>query len=78
MKKLSFLLGIAVGFVLGSKSGTGPYEQLESSVRSLTGRPEVQDTAEKAKQAANEQVSGVVDKLNDKLPSSKEPTPPRS
>ena len=36
MKKLFLLIGFAVGFVAGSKAGAGPYNQLESKVRSLT------------------------------------------
>jgi hypothetical protein len=36
MKKLFLLIGFAVGFVAGSKAGSGPYNQLESKVRSIT------------------------------------------
>ncbi len=36
MKKLLLLIGFAVGFVAGSKAGTGPYNQLQSKVRSFT------------------------------------------
>ena len=39
MKKITFVLGAAVGFVLGSKTGTGPYQQLEAKVRDVTQRP---------------------------------------
>ena len=41
MKKLLLLVGIAVGFVLGSKKGREPYKRLEAQVRQLAGRPEV-------------------------------------
>jgi hypothetical protein len=69
MKKLAFLVGLAVGFLLGSKTGTGPYENLEGKVRSLRARPDVADTVDRAKAAASEQVTGVVDKVNEKVPS---------
>jgi hypothetical protein len=51
MKKLLLLVGVAVGFVLGSKMGRQPYERLEAQIRQLAGRPEVK---------------GAVDTLSDK------------
>jgi hypothetical protein len=41
MKKLLLLVGLAVGFVLGSQRGREPYERLEAQFRRLAGRPEV-------------------------------------
>jgi hypothetical protein len=41
MKKLLLLVGVVIGFVLGSKQGRKPYERLEAQVRQLTGRPEI-------------------------------------
>jgi hypothetical protein len=70
MKKLTFLFGAAVGFLLGSKVGHEPYAQVESKVKELAGRPEVQDAVEKAKGAAQDQVDQISDKVNEKLPSS--------
>ena len=49
MKKVSFLLGLAVGFLVGSRAGSGPYQQLEATVRSAARRPEVVDVSEKTK-----------------------------
>ena len=43
MKKLYFLVGVGVGFLLGSRVGREPYEKLEAQVRQLAGRPEVKD-----------------------------------
>jgi hypothetical protein len=68
MKKLVFVIGVGVGFILGSKAGRGPYEGLEEKVRSLRERPEVEEAVERAKGAANEQVTEVVDKVNEKVP----------
>jgi hypothetical protein len=70
MKKLAFLAGLGVGFILGSRTGTGPYDSLEGKVRSLRERPDVAETVDRAKAAASEQVTGVVDKVNEKLPTS--------
>jgi hypothetical protein len=72
MKKLSFLLGLGIGFLIGSKAGSGPYEQLETKVRSVRNRPEVQDVVENAKVAASEQIQEAAYKVNTKLPSSTE------
>jgi hypothetical protein len=46
MKKVLLLLGVAVGFVLGSKQGRKPYERLEAQVRQLTSRPEVKSAVD--------------------------------
>ncbi len=46
MWKLPFVIGGAVGFVLGSRAGRRPYEQLAERARRLAGRPEVQRVAD--------------------------------
>jgi hypothetical protein len=38
MKRLSFLLGVGVGFALGSKAGSRPYEQMEATIRKVASR----------------------------------------
>jgi predicted Fe-Mo cluster-binding NifX family protein len=63
MRKLTFLVGAGVGFVLGSKVGTEPYQRLESAVRNVAGRPEVQDAVDRAKDTAKTQVTTATDKL---------------
>ena len=69
MKKLSFLLGLGIGFLLGSRAGSRPYQQLEARVRSAARRPEVQDVVEKTKEAVHNQVAEAVDNVGDKLSS---------
>ncbi len=44
MKKLWFLAGIGIGFVLGSRAGLAPYERLRQNAQDLSARPEVKDT----------------------------------
>jgi hypothetical protein len=75
MKKLPFIAGIGVGFLLGSRAGSGPYEELEHKVRSLRHRPDVEDTIARARDAASDQVSEVVEKVNDTLPTSSNSVP---
>jgi hypothetical protein len=48
MKRSSFLLGAAVGFVLGSKAGSRPYEQLAATVRKVASRSEPTSSVERA------------------------------
>jgi hypothetical protein len=43
MKKLLLLVGVVIGFVLGSRQGREPYERLEAQLRQLAGRPEIKD-----------------------------------
>ncbi|HEY5274470.1 MAG TPA: hypothetical protein VIJ34_14745 [Acidimicrobiales bacterium] len=51
MKKLLLGVGILVGFVVGSRAGRRPYEQIESKVKDLTGRKSVHNAASSTKEA---------------------------
>jgi hypothetical protein len=79
VKKLLLLVGAAVGYVLGSRSGRGPYERLESKARKVAGRPDVTravDTAsdkvsgltETAVNTAIDKVSDLKDRVGSKIP----------
>ena len=68
MKKLLFVIGLGIGFLLGSRAGTGPYQELEQKVRELRHRPEVEEAVGRAKEAASEQVTEVAERVNEKLP----------
>jgi gas vesicle protein len=52
MKKLTFVVGAAIGFVLGSRAGRGPYEGLENRARQLRGRPQVQRVTDQVGESA--------------------------
>jgi hypothetical protein len=52
MWKLPLVVGGAVGFVLGSRAGRGPYEQLENRARQLRGRPQVQRVSDQVHESA--------------------------
>ena len=69
MKKMMFLLGLSVGFMLGSRAGRRPYEQVESTVRGIAARRDVRDRAGQLRRTASSRVGTVAEKL---------PWPPRS
>ncbi len=69
MKKLMLVFGVGIGFLLGSRAGTGPYQAVEKKVHSLLNRPEVGDAVGHARDAASETVAAAVDRVNAKLPS---------
>jgi predicted Fe-Mo cluster-binding NifX family protein len=76
VKKLSFLIGLGVGFLLGSKAGTGPYQELETKVRSIANRPDVREAVETTKEAAVQQATDVVSKVSNRIPAADEPAAP--
>ncbi|MGI9648054.1 MAG: hypothetical protein ACR2OI_06000 [Acidimicrobiia bacterium] len=55
--KSGLIVGLGVGYVLGSKAGRERYEQIMESVNEATARPEVQDLVAKGK--------GLMDKANE-------------
>ncbi|HXW82210.1 MAG TPA: hypothetical protein VEJ84_22115 [Acidimicrobiales bacterium] len=64
MKKLLFLVGMAVGFVLGSRAGRGPYEELENRARQLRGLPPVQRVADQVGRSARQVADQVTESGN--------------
>ncbi len=62
MRKSMFLVGAGIGFILGSRSGRGPYQQLESKVREITRRPEVRNKVEQLKDTAKDQAAAAAQK----------------
>jgi hypothetical protein len=70
MKKIIFLAGAGVGFLLGSRAGNEPYQRLEAEVRKLAGRSDVQEVVGQAKSAVNEQVGNVTHLVAEKMPTS--------
>lgn len=69
MKRLALLVGIGIGFVMGSRAGRGAYDQIEAKFRELTGKPAVRDVVDQVSGAVKEQTSAAKDKVMDKLPS---------
>lgn len=48
MKKLLLLVGVSVGFVVGSRAGKAPYQRLRNTLREVAGRPEVKQAVDAA------------------------------
>lgn len=74
MRRLAFLVGIAVGYVLGTRAGHERYEQISKAVRTVAQHPAVQQAGRSAKGAGGAAASRaggkVADRVGDRLPSS--------
>lgn len=60
MAKLSFLLGAAVGYVLGARAGTKRYEQIKAMSSKAWNSDPVQQQVDKGKEAARTQLAPAV------------------
>jgi hypothetical protein len=72
MRKTTLLFGVGIGFILGSRAGRGPYEQLEGVVRKVTARPDVQDKFGQLVGTAKEQAAAVAKKVGPPKPPSED------
>ncbi|UMG94410.1 hypothetical protein [Nocardioides sp. TF02-7] len=54
MSKLSLLVGLGAGYVLGARSGRQRYEQIAGKARQVWSDPRVQEKAGQAQQVAKE------------------------
>ena len=63
MGKLTLGIGLGIGYVLGARAGRERYEQIVQSAQGFLGRPEVQQTLDKAREAAPAPLQGSIDKL---------------
>jgi hypothetical protein len=63
--KLVFGAGLALGFVLGSKSGRSAYESLKTKSRELWHNPTVQDKVHEATGAVKDKAPGVAEHLTE-------------
>lgn len=69
--KISFAVGIAAGYVLGTKAGRQRYEQIRRQARSLKDNPNVQETAGVVQAQAFDLLRMAKDKATDKLGNTK-------
>lgn len=74
MKLIIFLAGAAVGFLIGSRSGRGAYENMRRKWRGFNEsdqvqqvKDEVRDLAGKAATELSDRVTDAVEKASDKL-----------
>ncbi|MFH8471904.1 YtxH domain-containing protein [Streptomyces sp. NPDC018000] len=72
--RLTFIAGLALGYVIGARAGRERYEQLKKSARQFAQNPAVRNTAESAAQngrdLACKAYHAVSDKVGEKMPAS--------
>ncbi|OEJ27000.1 hypothetical protein AR457_23595 [Streptomyces agglomeratus] len=72
--RLTFIAGLALGYVLGTRAGRERYEQLKKSARQVAQNPAVRNAAESAahngRDFAGKAFHTVSDKVGDRVPSS--------
>ncbi|MEU3981598.1 YtxH domain-containing protein [Streptomyces sp. NPDC026672] len=72
--RLTFVAGLALGYVLGTKAGRQRYEQLKKSAQQIAQNPAVRNTAETAAQQgrhfAGKALHSVSDRVGDRVPES--------
>ncbi|WP_058234183.1 hypothetical protein [Devriesea agamarum] len=68
MKKIILLLGVGLGFVLGSRAGRGPYEKLRASVTGYVEDPEVKAKAAEVRDFAQGAAVKAADYVEKKAP----------
>ncbi|MGK5630281.1 YtxH domain-containing protein [Streptomyces sp. URMC 123] len=68
--RLTFVCGLAVGYVLGARAGRERYEQLRKSAQQVTRNPAVRNAAESAVQTGREVAAKAAGRVGDRLPGS--------
>lgn len=72
--KVTFVIGLALGYVLGTRAGRERYEELKKSARELAQHPVVRNAAETAGQSGREfagkAFAAVSEKVGDAVPAS--------
>ncbi|MFJ7197783.1 MULTISPECIES: YtxH domain-containing protein [unclassified Streptomyces] len=72
--RLTFIAGLALGYVIGTRAGRERYEQMKKSARQFAQNPAVRNTAESAAQSgrdlAGKAYHAVSEKVGEKVPAS--------
>ena len=68
MRKITFALGLGVGYVLGTRSGRSRYDQIVTKAKEVADRPDVRTVAGKVTATVQETVAAAQSKVGDKLP----------
>ncbi|MEU3755251.1 YtxH domain-containing protein [Streptomyces olivoreticuli] len=68
--RLTFLIGAAVGYVLGARAGRERYEQLRKGAQRVAQNPAVRNTAESAAQNGRAMAAKAFDRVGERLPGS--------
>jgi hypothetical protein len=67
IKKLTLLIALGVGYVLGARAGRERYEQIADGARRFAGNPKVQAAAGKAQETVAQQAPVVASAVKDKV-----------
>lgn len=70
MSKGAFILGVAVGYVLGARTGRERYDQIKGQAVGVWKNPRVQQNVDTAKQTAKGVAGSAKQKVRERLPSS--------
>jgi hypothetical protein len=65
--KVTFLVGFATGYVLGSRAGRARYEQIRQAARSFLDSPAVASTTASLQQQAGDALSTAKDRATERL-----------
>ncbi|MDF4250515.1 MULTISPECIES: YtxH domain-containing protein [unclassified Streptomyces] len=68
--RLTFVSGLAVGYVLGARAGRERYEQIRKGVRRIVENPAVRNAGEAAALSSRQAAVKAADAVQDRLPSS--------
>jgi len=66
MRKLTLVIGIGIGYVLGARAGTQRYEQLKAQAQKAWNNPTVQDKVDQAQEKVRETAPQVAEKVSGK------------
>lgn len=67
MRKITFAVGFATGYVLGARAGRARYEQIRDAARAFASNPAVQSTASTVQHQATDALSTAKDKATSSL-----------
>jgi hypothetical protein len=68
MGKATFVLGLGVGYVLGSRAGRERYDQLKERATGVWNSPRVQRRVDAAGQTAKSAVGSATQKVGERVP----------
>ncbi|MEU2229827.1 YtxH domain-containing protein [Streptomyces vietnamensis] len=68
--KLTFVVGLALGYVIGTRAGRERYEQMKKSAKDFAQNPAVRNATESAAQTGRQAAGKAFHVVGDKLPHS--------
>lgn len=65
--RLTFVVGLAIGYVLGTRSGRERYEQMRKGAEQFAQNPAVRNAAETAAHSGRDMATKAFDSVNDRV-----------